>query len=520
MRQTSPRSSTTYKDRTARTIPLNEGLPKPFFTYGTNPGLNLPVHGQWKYGQFLQDDNQGKNDYFADSEYEHELHFGLDFGTSTIKAIIFDDATKEKFVIPFIDRPGVDAYLLPSALYVDKDNVCSLIPPETSQIKKRFSSLKLSLMSNPHDRENRIAAIAFLALAVRHARGWFYKRYPKYASPTFWIVRIGVPSGDDKKNLISIWRNLMEAAWMLSGIRRKITLELAETVYQSLDTNKPQCGPVFEAFPEVAAETIAFINDHPYKEGQHYLIADVGSGTLDLSLFTLSQSPVTLDYHLEAYEEKISPLGTTNCHHRRIEWIGNTFEKDLKLLPGHFQNLLRVLITDIKKEKDHSLRSPFVNSYLYYLKDITSPRDRDNIDAQLITEIAQQIIDIQKSTFINKKLAPEQIQNLHVFLCGGGALSEFYKASVGVVNKITQGHTWMHISDIQYPNTIRNLNTSDYSIGNNDHCRFLVASGLCFDGLNMVESVNHNDMRLTPQQLIQRNLDEINTRIDNSKDIM
>ena len=468
----------------------------PPLRYTSKAAIIPTVHNEWSDIKFTTREEDGIDDHHSPNAYQ-ELNFGLDFGTSTVKVVIYEkDDSHSGYAIPFLeDRPGIDAYLLPSTLYIDADHdTCSLEPTPNSV--ERDSSPKLTLMSNLDSPRAQQHVIGLLAHAIRLARSWFFKSYPKYALPTVWNVRIGVPSDAKNSTLIGLWRRLLEAAWHVAGTEGPVTFSAAAAALEAVpvspeEDNNPlyvnydENDAGFNAVPEVIAETTAILENHPLgNKGQDYLIIDIGSGTVDAAAFTLSKSPVKREDDDEARYYKtdlvqcVTPLGTTNCHWKRLDWLRAHVQSDKssgQLPPAHADELLNTL----RKERAHTLRTPFRNDVRNYVVGISLS---DNVDDMLKDELFIEVTSHIKSSLRREnKLSEAKIAGLQVFLCGGGARSSFYQDALQN-NDIAKNRSWLATTISSVNPTLRDIIwATDHPVRDPmDEGRFLVACGLSY----------------------------------------
>ena len=276
---------------------------------------------------------------------ECELVIGLDFGTSASKVVI------QAPELP--GRPGyaVDfgefshssmAYLLPTRLWVTPNGACNLDRRDGARL---VNDIKLELFSrNEHLNSNRgpnrqglsseAAAVAYLALLLRHARMWFLETKRDivgHFGKLNWSVNLGVPSPyveDNDEN--RRFRRVGKAAWMLSVLEEHVTVGKAQDELRHLveapeywDRDDDGIGCDFDIVPEIVAGAVGYARSDLRREGVHMMI-DVGASTVDVCSFLLHQrggdrySILTAD---------VQQLGTIRLHHERILAIKRRYKK-------------------------------------------------------------------------------------------------------------------------------------------------------------------------------------------------
>ena len=456
---------------------------KQAFRYESDASLCLPEHTGFEDVKLIVTEDVGIHSR-ASIESTVELGFGLDFGTSSVKVVINNRNQRESYAVPFLkNKTGIATYLLPSAMYVTRTGNCSLTIPRFQGNFDRFSSLKLDLLNNRNSRDAQDRVVAFLALVIRQTRAWLFTRYPKFASELIeWRVCIGVPSNQQDTDLLNLWRRLLAAAWKVAGEQCKMSLSRARRALNTItNDNYDEEGTQFSSLSEIISETIAFLENHPQKNAsQDYLIIDVGSGTFDMACFSLSRTDA---YYKTDLAHTVCRLGTTNIHHNRLRWLKTAIESDCYFFQAEKEReLLYQWIREIDEELQRTLRSPLVNETKEYLIGVSPFKDTFiEVDEALKEEISYTISGLKDKLWKEGKLPLNRIGKLQIFLCGGGADSEFYRKSISLENDFIKSRLWAKNNSFSLFQGVGALRmASEYPITQKDHSRLIVACGLSY----------------------------------------
>lgn len=121
-----------------------------------------------------------------------DLIIGLDFGTSCVKVVLHDrDRGGGVFyAVPFYPIGGSNPYIFPSRVYQSAQRYA------LDQGDIPYADLKLPLMEKCVDRSQVRHAIVFLALIIRHARGWLFSNHgDTYRNSDIqWAMNLGLPA--------------------------------------------------------------------------------------------------------------------------------------------------------------------------------------------------------------------------------------------------------------------------------------------------------------------------------------
>ena len=164
-----------------------------------------------------------------------QLVVGIDFGTSFSKVVV--GATQVHYAVPFKRYAmGENPLLLPSALCVLPEvNDCLLGTEPRGGVL--YDNLKMPLIERNFSDEVQARGAAFLALVLRHTRGWLFETHGStYRNRKIqWFINVGVPTDSyDDDALVSTYQSIVQAAWRISVLPGPVTLSRAR-VYLTLD---------------------------------------------------------------------------------------------------------------------------------------------------------------------------------------------------------------------------------------------------------------------------------------------
>lgn len=377
---------------------------------------------------------------------EREVVIGLDFGTSSVKVIIGDRVLKKAFAVPFSDAQGVRRYLLPTRLY-ETDSYFSL--EEADQL---FRDLKLSLLANPSDAQAQLLATAFLALVIRHARGWLLSelRDVYHQTNILWKLVVGVPAAhhlqDGNQNF---FYKVAQAAWLVAAsshqkIRRTHVSEALLKSSQMLD-GAAHVQPIEEVdisvVPEIAAQIYGYVASNRFDRGARnlYLMVDVGAGTVDSSLFQVKLGRGGR-FGFSFYTSQVQPNGVMNLHRHRMNW----WETALGGLPLN-------LIPELSGLKENKFATDRLHSipenYADYFSDIQvqyrngfDDPDQHFFKKQVVAQVRGQSM---WRTWKDNLLTQQDLNGIPMFLCGGGTRMQFYR-NIEHEMKNMPGCSWLN----------------------------------------------------------------------------
>ena len=145
---------------------------------------------------------------------DRELVVGLDFGTSCVKVVVGDRGASKAYAVPFLDAPGLNAYLLPSRLF-EQNGIFSLVHGMNVH-----RDLKLRFLANPMSSQLQETLVGFLALIIRRCRAWLFSVHADILANRniLWKIVLGRAVGRVQNDQVgSLMGDLLNAAWSVAG---------------------------------------------------------------------------------------------------------------------------------------------------------------------------------------------------------------------------------------------------------------------------------------------------------------
>ncbi len=459
--------------------------PLPPWTLNINPDAKTHPFLLKKMNEFevISSKHSGINEQFSNNigdENPSDMVIGLDFGTSSVKVVVGDKTQDIAFAIPFSKIEGIDGYLLPSRLWQTEENF-SIIGGSTVH-----RDLKLSLLTN-NDQEHIKRATAFLALVIRHVRGWLFSEYAEIYSQSkmVWKLVLGIPAANyetDPKNqvLVDKFRLIAKAAWLAAGKHKKdMNLDL---VSQSLARAKELFNGAalvneseeveVDVVPELSAQIYGFCVSQSFdkKAENVFMTVDVGAGTIDSSVFQVKKGKGG-KWDFEFFTNQVQQNGVMNLHRNRIDWWSEA-------LAGREDPALK-LVNELNRNRWHTdFNVTIPDSMDDYLKglnlkfsDLNNHPDTIFFKKRVAKQVRSDTL-FQASKYLDKNM----LVGIPMFLCGGGVRMPYYQ-------KLEQelayfpGVTWLKATKraLVKPTKLRAQGLADA-----DYDRLSVAFGLSF----------------------------------------
>lgn len=415
---------------------------------------------------------------------EADLIIGLDFGTSTVKAVIRDRFRKMSFAVPFTD--GIDnPYLLPSRVYETEGHY------SLDSGLRALRDIKLSLMScesgSPVAEFN--DACALLALVLRHCRGWLLDTHAAlYRGVRInWSLNLGLPAASyEKPETVNLFRRL---AWAAANLAAQpgadVTYENCEefrrysreTLSEFLRTGASRSGFQFEfenvdVVPEVAAQIFGYVTSSKWdwRDRPMMMLVDIGAGTVDAAFFSYTKF-VEGERRFAFFANDVQPNGAMNLHRERVNWLLGA--ATASNAPGGVIDYLNA----IKFPTDRTAALP--ESYRDYLPGYEAACEKDVLDVD--AEFFKSRYYRQVATCCRNARAagvPDiQVMNLPCFLTGGGSRLGVYS---GIIAAINENNTIVTMQNIALTRISEDLQSP--GLRETDFDRLSVAYGLSHHG--------------------------------------
>ena len=416
------------------------------------------------------------------SKVTHDVVIGLDFGTSSVKAVVGDKSSDAAFAVPFVKADGIDAYLLPSRIWQTDDHF-SLLAGE-----KIYRDLKLAILAPGEAPEALERATAFLAIIIRHIRGWLFSKHADIYRNTkiSWKLVLGIPAesypnvNEEDSSASRIFKKfqiLAHTAWLVAGeCENKISLELVKRVRKSVSEDRVEIALKdieIDVVPELSAQIYGFLKSQTFDKDANntFLIVDIGAGTVDTALFHVSKKKGKWEFVY--YTNQVKPYGVMNLHRIRVEWWDKALENRPDPAPRMKKILDESLLpTDQMVAIPESLNEYFSDVKLEFVKPETHP-DKKYFNENLL-------LQVKKNTFMRawelNLLSKDDLESIPMFLCGGGSRMNYFRHLEDKM-KYSFGRTWASCS-------VKKLTIPKQLVAPNllpeDYDRLSVAYGLSF----------------------------------------
>jgi hypothetical protein len=353
---------------------------------------------------------------------EREVVLGLDFGTSCVKVVIGDSALGKAFAVPFCQAEGIAKFLLPSRLS-QTGRVFSLEAGTHT-----YRDLKLSLLARPEDPILQQRVVAFLALVIRRARGWLLVVHAATYSRTAiaWKLAVGLPAAQHHHSPLSgLFERLSLAAWAAAGAPAEVTDTAIQTILGAETMRDDTTASVeVTVVPEIAAQIYGFVASNSFdKQAPNiYLMADVGSGTVDSSLFHVKAGKGGR-WDFEFYTSVVEPNGVSNLHRHRVNWWTDALAR--AGAPRRFIDDLEAtkLITDQQFSTPESYLDYFHGVDLTFRDALKTP-DKEFFDLRVLAQVQGKTL---WRTWKDGLLPSSTLANIPFFMCGGGVRMSYYQ---------------------------------------------------------------------------------------------
>lgn len=403
----------------------------------------------------------------AAPESVRDVVLGFDFGTSSAKVVIGDRGLKKAHAVPFRSAIGIEAYLLPARLY--EDNGSYSLHGGT----RHFNDLKLALLANADDPSLQCRVVAYLALAIREARGWLFSEHADDYIKTeiVWTVALGLPAEHVVENRLSnVFARLGAAAWAVAE-QSMISTDVCRKALEHTANGSSNTKVEVTVTPEIAAQIYGFVSSNRFdaKARNFFLIADVGAGTVDTCLFRVVPAKGAR-WSFEIYTAAVEPSGVMNLHRHRVGWWQQL------LAPDPVGAKLSRDLDSIKLGTENQATIPATyEGYLSGVKvqfagDAADP-DKEFFRIPLVRQLQSRTL---YRAFRDNLLGKQDIVDIPFLLCGGGARLSFYRGISDAIRSF-EGCSWLSTKSQQLviPDDLR-----AEGVGRSDYDRLSVAYGL------------------------------------------
>jgi hypothetical protein len=361
------------------------------------------------------------------TDNEREINIGLDFGTSSVKVVVGDEEIETAFAVPFFAGNGLDSYLLPSRVWLGEGGY-SLV--DGGQV---YRNLKLRLMGNSCGKESFTLSVAFIALVIRHVKGWLFCEHADIYKNThiLWKLTLGLPAESyDKSHLVELYKKIAGAAWWLTLgnehiiPKSKVDSVCAEVYEKSLSEihfPKELEDVEFDVVPELAAQIFGFLTSTRFdaRAKNYYMMVDVGAGTIDSTVFHAIRDKGKFSFNYFANFVELN--GVANLHAARVGWIRSKTKdgEEFNVLQKHLDAM--DTSTDYMGAVPEDLNGYFDGVKFTFNQPVKSPDYgfyKDRVREQVLNKT------LRKATTL---FPYRDIKDMPLFVCGGGSRMSFYK---------------------------------------------------------------------------------------------
>ena len=374
--------------------------------------------------------NDGINEQIGGEENtdEREVVIGFDFGTSCAKVVIGDHALGKAFAVPFSKGIGLASFLLPSRVWLSGKHYT------LTKKGKPQRNLKLRLIEDICPPEYFVDAVAFIALVIRHSRGWLFAQHKDIYTKTriLWKLSLGLPAATyDQKHLVERFNKIAAAAWLVAGQpevdipKENVETICHEVVGKNIDTI---CGMdglkdvAFDVVPELSAQIYGFLTSSKFDPQARniFMMVDVGAGTVDSSVFHATRSRGKFSFNF--YANYVEFNGVANLHSARMKWIKTAFSENGLLTD------LASEIESIEKPTDRINGIPETLEDYFEGINIAFHNQEFNPDAVFFNNRVKRQVLADTLHGSRRCVANEyEFDGMPLFLCGGGSRMKYYK---------------------------------------------------------------------------------------------
>jgi len=395
--------------------------------------------------------------WVADDKFtgrDADFFIGLDFGTAFTKVAIGIEDTS--YVLKLSTTDG----LQPSTIFIASDGRCSLRQKTDYDV---YIDLKLPILTKNAAEEDYGLVIAFLALIFIECRQWYSTSHLTDLSPD-WFVNAGLPTQSyEDERLKAEYSKLIKAAWALSYCE-VVSYQAAIVLFRSISGKYVPEYAYFDdeqinCFPEFVAQITGYVRS-PKRRMHSHLIADVGAGTLDVSLFTVKEN--SGDWLFRVHDRSVETLGADFLNKHRGSHI-----KAVKNVETYKFTTRDTLANSLKisLEKLISVDEPF----------------RVKVNDSYATRVRALGVPASKI-----------LENIVIFVCGGGSSDYLYSKAMEPIED------YYPTEIVQIPKPDRLM--SDFNL-DEDYHRYSVAYGLSHDHYDIGACIQQHIESIEPANI-------------------
>ncbi|HEY9659683.1 MAG TPA: hypothetical protein V6C65_14585, partial [Allocoleopsis sp.] len=361
-------------------------------------------------------------------------------------------------------------------------------------------------LSNPESYENLCAF--FLCRVIKRSKDWIYRYNADLLKgvEVDWSAIVGVPVEYCDSPALARFHRVLCLAWHLSIYNvDQVTLSTIDKYLRklrsSLDISEMPCFTV----PEMAAAVYSYTFSRQAKRGT-YVFFDIGGGTMEGAAFRFHRNNIDETPQIDFLSGLVEPVGV-NALAKRIARSSLELERKTEFSIINNSSALVANIDELSKRYKKRLKISESGSFtankhgipVSVIQNDLRP-DNFNMYATQILMLAQSLIHRQVAAVLGdcrRKLSQNEIQNISVFLGGGGMVSNYY------IDTIESTYDAFHLSSTGMPRyKMRNIPVpGDFSMSGleeDDFHRFSIAYGLSIPDYDAPEFKLPTQMPHTP----------------------
>ncbi|MFQ4139052.1 hypothetical protein PGN35_022335 [Nodosilinea sp. PGN35] len=395
------------------------------------------------------------------------LNLGIDFGTQYTKVCVRDtDRGNSWVVIPGKPEACIEGSLIVSQVGIHPTSgalLAGLTQPEWQYYLKKYPNLiiidfiKMRLAHLDPGREaknwyssklptvhgidlSKAASIEtlcafFLCQVIKRSKDWIYLDSADLLRgvEVDWSANIGVPVEYCDSPALVRFKRVLCLAWHLS-MRNLNRVKLSElnkfisTIRSELDTDEMPCFTL----PEIAAAVYSYTFSRQARRGT-YIFFDIGGGTMEGAAFSFNKEDGA--DKIDFLSGLVEPVGV-NALAKKVAGEKQKLEEKMEYSIVHngrniIENIDKISVQYKRNQGRLRQGDCVANRHGVTVRQVKSKLDPKNFNlyATQVLILAQSLIHRQVATVIRtcgQKLTKAEMQDIVVFLGGGGMLSHYY----------------------------------------------------------------------------------------------
>jgi hypothetical protein len=357
---------------------------------------------------------------FASAELDYHsfvisIHLGIDFGTRFTKVCFRHLEDEQSGFISLIDSENLG--FAESSVKIFNGKIFTPADLEWNNLithDEYIQNLKMLMLETVFSRDSSISlerakllVVFYLSKIIQHVRVRFLQQQKEriHNKHIHWSGSVGLPVSYYDSDKLKDFDQLVKTAWKISeidSIPNKID-ELS-SVIRFLEPNINYEHIPCQAVPELVASVVPFVFSQA-AVNTLYIFIDIGGGTFDIAAFSLTENR-DKEKKINIIEAQIGLLGVDAI----IEALSEvTCQKKGRKCPL-FNHLIKTNMFDL--EREHHGIANFNN---------------EEAENKIKSHVASAIMQAKKKDDHNWF---SEMQELHIFLAGGGSSSPWFIESI------------------------------------------------------------------------------------------